>query len=238
MQAHPAFHPDADGGDLVLAAIAFVGAAHPHAYPVLPALARHVERRQRADQPLLQAGHEPAHVAAAPLEVEHRIADALARAVIGELAAAPRRVNRKPRLDEVLRPRTRPGRIERRMLQEPNQFAGLSGRDRGRPCLHGGQCRIICNRRVVDTPIHRRTGRHAARRGGEISAGSGHWLRGSVDDVFMLFTWGSWAASASEANQPLGDRLARVKEIASCAPPNLSTFKNFAQESYVPGVSR
>jgi hypothetical protein len=34
----------------------------------------------------------------------------------------------------------------------------------------------------------------------------------------MLFTWGSWAASASEANQPLGDRVARVKEIASCAP--------------------
>jgi hypothetical protein len=47
-----------------------------------------------------------------------------------------------------------------------------------------------------------------------------------VDDVFMVFTWGSWAASASaEANQPLGDRLARVKEIASCAPPNLSTSR-------------
>ena len=80
MQADPALHPDADGGDLVLAAGALVGAAHPHADPVLPALAGDVEGGERADQPFLEVGHEAAHVAAAPPEVEHHIGDALARA--------------------------------------------------------------------------------------------------------------------------------------------------------------
>src|SRR5258706_372401 len=88
MEAYPALHPDADGGDLVLAALALVPPAHPDADPVLPALAADVEGRERADQPFLQVGHEPAHVAAAPLQVKHHVGDALARSVISELAAA------------------------------------------------------------------------------------------------------------------------------------------------------
>src|SRR5262249_34503782 len=68
MQAHPALHSYADGGDLVLAARALVRAAHPDADPVLPALAADVEGRKRADQPFLEVGHEPAHVAATPLK--------------------------------------------------------------------------------------------------------------------------------------------------------------------------
>src|SRR6202030_3228118 len=118
VQAHPAFHPDADGRDLVLATLALVGTGHPYADPVLPALAANVEGRQRADQPFLQVGHESAHVAAAPLEVEHRIGHALARPVIGELAAAAGRKYRKARLEQMFGARAGPGGVERRMLKE------------------------------------------------------------------------------------------------------------------------
>src|SRR5262249_5885062 len=122
MEAHPALHPDADGGDLVLAAFAFVPPPHPDADPVLPALAADVERRERAAKPFLQVGPERAHVTAAPPEVKHHVDDALARPVIGELAAAAGGKHRKPRLDEVLGPGARPGRVERRMLDQPDQL--------------------------------------------------------------------------------------------------------------------
>ena len=89
VQADPALHPDADGGDLVLVAGTLVGPAHPDADAILAPLAGDVERRQGADDPFLQRGHEAADVGAAPLEVEHHIGDPLAGAVIGELSAAP-----------------------------------------------------------------------------------------------------------------------------------------------------
>ncbi len=50
------------------------------------------------------------------------IGDALAGAVIGELAAAPGRMDRKTRVEQVLRPRRGSRRIERRMLDQPDQF--------------------------------------------------------------------------------------------------------------------
>ena len=43
VQRHPLFHADADGGDLVLVAFAFVRPAHPDADAVLAPLAAHVE---------------------------------------------------------------------------------------------------------------------------------------------------------------------------------------------------
>ena len=63
VERHPVAHADADGGDLVFA----LAAPHPHAHPVLPPLALDVEGVQRVDHPLLEAGHEGAHVAAARL---------------------------------------------------------------------------------------------------------------------------------------------------------------------------
>src|SRR5262249_20078592 len=131
MEADPALDPDADGRDLVLAALALVRPAHPDADPVLSALATDVEGRERADQPFLQVCHEPAHVPATPLQVKHHVGDALARPVISELAAAAGGKHRKPRLDEVLGPGAGPGRVERRMLDKPHQLVGLAGRDGG-----------------------------------------------------------------------------------------------------------
>src|SRR6266436_5871535 len=155
MEAYPALHPDADGGDLVLAALALVPPAHPDADPVLPALAADVEGRERTDQPFLQVGHEPAHVAAAPLQVKHHVGDALARSVISELAAAAGGKHRKPRLDEVLGPSAGPGRVERRMLDKPDQLVRLAGRDGGRPRLHDRKRLLIGHRRSFDAPGRR-----------------------------------------------------------------------------------
>src|SRR5258708_33328305 len=62
VQAHPALHPDAYGGDLVLAALALVEPAHPHADPVLTALATVVEGSVPADQNVLYVCHVPAHI--------------------------------------------------------------------------------------------------------------------------------------------------------------------------------
>src|SRR4029077_17050056 len=108
-QAPPAFAPDANGRDPVLAAIALVGAAHPHADPFLAALAADVERSHCADQPFLEVRHEPAHVAVAALQVEHHVGDALARPLIGELTPAACRKHRKPRLNKVFRARAGAG---------------------------------------------------------------------------------------------------------------------------------
>src|SRR5712672_386107 len=171
MEAYPALHPDADGGDLVLAALALVPPAHPDADPVLPALAADVEVRERTDQPFLQVSHEPAHVAAAPPEVKHRIGDALARPVIGELAAAAGGKHRKPRLDKVLGPGARPRRVERGMLDKPDQLTGLAGRNGGRPRLHDGK-RLLIGRR--------RSGGRGRRVCRDIVAGFSHRLTMSV----------------------------------------------------------
>src|ERR1700704_6668769 len=91
VQCDPALHPYADGGDLVLAALALVRAAHPHADAVLAPLSCDVEGGEGADHPLLERGDIAAPIPAAPLEVEHRVDDPLAGAMVGELPAAPGR---------------------------------------------------------------------------------------------------------------------------------------------------
>ena len=74
----------------------------------LAPLAAHVEGGERADDPFLERGDEAAHVRRAALEIEHHIADPLAGAVIGELAAAAGGVDREARLDQLLRLREVP----------------------------------------------------------------------------------------------------------------------------------
>ena len=105
MQRHPVPDANADGGNLVLAAFALVGPPHPYADPVVAAFAAHRQARERADDPVLDGGDEAAHVRRAPPEVEHDVADALAGAVIGELAAAAGDMDREARLDQLVRPR-------------------------------------------------------------------------------------------------------------------------------------
>src|SRR6185437_5255047 len=85
MEAHPMAHAHADGGDLALAAVA---AGDPDADATRAPFAAQMELRQRADEPFLEAVDEGPDVAAAALEVEHDIAHALPRPVIGVLPAA------------------------------------------------------------------------------------------------------------------------------------------------------
>ena len=76
-------------------------ALHPDADTAFAPFALDVEVRQRLDQPLLQVADIGAHVGRAALQVEHHIADALARPVIGELAAAAGAIDRKARIDQI-----------------------------------------------------------------------------------------------------------------------------------------
>ena len=143
VERHPAPHPHADGGDLVFRHLAvparfLVGTRDPDADPVLADLAPDVEQRQRRDDPGLQRRDIGAHVLAAAVEVEHRIGDALAGAVIGELPAAPGLEHRKTRIDQVLRFCRRAGGIKRRMLDQPDQFGGAPLGDVGDARLHEG----------------------------------------------------------------------------------------------------
>ena len=70
-------HPDAEGGDLVLAAAA---AGDPDADPAVAPLAPDVEAGEGADDPFLEVVDEAAQVRSAPLQVEHDIGHPLARA--------------------------------------------------------------------------------------------------------------------------------------------------------------
>ncbi len=95
-----------------------------------------------------------ADVAAAPIEVEQHIGDALARAVIGVLPAAAALVDREPRgVEQILRPGAGAGGVERRVLQEPNQLGRAFVADRRDPPLHRGHRLVITHRRVGDAPL-------------------------------------------------------------------------------------
>src|SRR3546814_17745566 len=83
---------------------------------------------------------EPAHVAAAHVEVEHHIADTLARTVIGVAAAPPRLVNGKPLgVEQLGRVRAGAGGVEGRMLEKPHELGRVSFPDRLDPRLQPGE---------------------------------------------------------------------------------------------------
>src|SRR5271169_1795365 len=88
LKRHPAPQPHADGGDLVLEAVALVRPGHPDADAVLTPLPPDIEGRERPDDPLLEACDIGPDVRPAPLQIEHHIGHALAWAMIGELTAA------------------------------------------------------------------------------------------------------------------------------------------------------
>src|SRR5581483_12051251 len=101
VQRHPLLHADTDGGNLVLATLALVGPAHPHADAITTALADHFEDRKRANDPFFEGGNEAAYVGTAALEIHHHIGNALARPMIGHLPAAAACMDGKPRIDDV-----------------------------------------------------------------------------------------------------------------------------------------
>ena len=77
------------------------------------------------------------------LEIEHDISNPLARAVIGQLTSAAGFVHRKTRIDHVGRIRTGAGGVERRVLEQPDEFGSPSCGDRGGPGFHFGDGIVI-----------------------------------------------------------------------------------------------
>ena len=177
VERHPAPQPHADGGDLVFMARALVRPLDPDADPVLAALAAHVEGRERPDDPFLEARDIGPHVGPPSLQVEHHIGHPLAGAVIGELAAAPGREQRKTGVEQVGIPAAGSGGVERGVFQQPDQFGGLMGRNRRDSRLHGRHGLRIGHRRVRDQPFDRAAaGRARKRRQIEVLAVINHWL--------------------------------------------------------------
>ena len=156
VQRHPALDANADGRDLVLESVALVRPPHPYPDAVVAPLAAHIEGGQRADDPFFDGGDEAAHVRRAALEIEHDIADPLAGAVIGELAAASGGVDRKARVDQLLRPRRGAGGVERRVLEEPDQLARFAARDCFDARVHGGERSVVADAFVAHAPFDRR----------------------------------------------------------------------------------
>ena len=86
VEGDPVADADANGGDFVFASTA---AIHPNANPAFPSFACDVERRQGSDDPFFEIMNIAPDVGGATLQIQHDIADALPRTVIGVLAAAP-----------------------------------------------------------------------------------------------------------------------------------------------------
>src|SRR5205823_2325646 len=84
VRRHPARHVDSDRGDLP------GRAGEPDAGQALQRLPYQSERRKRLDQRLLELAYVALDVAAVLLQVEDRIADELARPVVGRPAASVR----------------------------------------------------------------------------------------------------------------------------------------------------
>ena len=88
------------------------------------------------------------------LEVEHQIADALARAVIGVAAAAAGLVDREAeRIEQLGRVGAGAGGEQGRMLEQPDAFARRAGADRRGALLHEGERLRVRHERVADPPL-------------------------------------------------------------------------------------
>src|SRR4029453_2240038 len=99
---------------------------------ILAALAPQSEFCQRADDPVLKGRDEGANVAAAAFEGEHDRGNARPGAVIRELPAAARGIDREAVwIDEIALHSTCTGRIERWMFEQPDALRRIALGDGG-----------------------------------------------------------------------------------------------------------
>ena len=131
----------------------------PDADAAFAPLALDVEAVEGADQPLLQAIDVAADVlrrdaSVRRAQVEHDVGGALARAMIGPLpATAGVEGGKAGRVGQFRRFGRGAGGVERRMLDQPDQFAGRPGADGGDARLHFGQRGGVFGQAVVDPPL-------------------------------------------------------------------------------------
>src|SRR6516164_720694 len=156
---HPAPHPHADCGDLLLAS---AGPHDPDADPAVAPLALYAETRERADDPLFEPMDMTAYIRSASGEIEHDIGDALPGPVIGVAAAAAGPVHRQAsRVEQILVAGAGPRGVERRVLEQPDEFRSHTGSDRCGPRLHLVDRGLVIDRNRADSPLDRgRSGYH------------------------------------------------------------------------------
>ena len=177
MKRHPTPQPHTEGCNLVFEPRALVRPFHPDTDPILAPLAPHIEGFQGADDPLLETSDIGSHVRPPTLQIEHHIGHPLARAVIGELPAAPRSKHREAGVEQVTGLAAGARGIERGVFQQPHQFGRFMGRYRRDTRLHGRHGVEIGHRRVGNPPFDRATAGRA-REGRQIEALAvvNHWL--------------------------------------------------------------
>src|SRR5260370_40595396 len=97
--------------------------------------------------------------------------------MIGELAAATGRKQRKTGVEQVCGSAAGPGGVDRGMFQQPDELWRLLRGDIGNPRLHGGHSFGIGHRRVGYPPFDRAAACRA-RKGRQIESLPGiyHWL--------------------------------------------------------------
>ena len=161
----------------------------PDADAALPPLAAHAEAVEGADQPFLQPVHVAAHVARRHRavragEVQHDVGHALAGAVIGPLpAAAGGEGGEAAGVGQLLGPGRGAGGVERRVLDQPDQFGRGAGADGGDAVLHSGEGVGVGREAVGDAPFAGRRRQLKRRRSSAISPPPATSGRGGMVDA-------------------------------------------------------
>jgi hypothetical protein len=112
--------------------------------------------RERADEPFLEIMHEAAHIVGALAQVEHHVAHALPRSVIGELSAATGRIDGKAiGREKIFLTCARARCVEGRVLEQPDELRLATGVDLLDPTLHESERVGVIDRVVVGLPGYR-----------------------------------------------------------------------------------
>src|SRR5258705_7516435 len=150
VESDPALYADPQSPDLGLVWTL----ADPDSDAALRAVRIYAKATQSVDHPLFEGMNEAANVFSAPFEVEHHIADALPRPVIGVTPAAACFEHRKiQRVHQFRRISAGAGGEQGRMFEQPHAFAIGPGADRGRSLLHEGERVGISDGGVADAPF-------------------------------------------------------------------------------------
>ena len=124
-------HPDSNGCNFFVVDGAIGGAPlDPYSNPSGSLDARDAEFGKRGDDPTGEIADKCPHIASARFEVQHDVGNALARAVVGVLAAAAGRKDRKPvGIYQVGVVSAGAGGVYGGMFKQPNLLIRLSIRD-------------------------------------------------------------------------------------------------------------
>src|SRR3990172_98576 len=211
---------------------------HTEADVTLARFGRHTELRQRLDDRMFQGADEGAHVAEAACHIEHDIADPLTGTVIGVLAAAARAVNRKAiGLEEAGRFGAGAGRVDGRVLEQPDELGRFSRGNGVDALLHERACQLVGHGPGRQQPFD---GRAVAVSGSDRTS---HELQtGATSSAFNVSLVARFSTSSSTTTRSSSSRSMMVVTMPSNGPPAILTFwptsYGFAGRAMAPSTSR